>query len=87
MIRVPTRVEQAQHRQAAGNAAVLLYHDMPGDQYVAFRRDAEHCWRFALLGVGDHDETVCAIPASQRDESIRRLVAAGLRVAVLDQIQ
>ena len=84
----PTRIQQAEHRDRAGGARILLYHD--GEAYYAYRRDAEELDR--VMGwepsYQDESETVrdSSFYEERLPEILRRCVAAGFRVAVLDPV-
>ena len=83
---VPTRIDQAKHRAAArlDGSGIVIYCD--GARCAAFRRDAEVCQRYAFAEIAYEDQSICAFEAALLERTIRRLVAAGYRVAVLEPV-
>jgi len=76
----------------AANPDSLLFHRM-GDFYELFFEDAEIASR--TLGIvltkrgrhQGHDIPMCGVPAHRADEYLQRLIAAGHRVAVCEQLE
>ena len=82
-MKAPTRLQQAEHRQACSGARILCYLD--GQTYWVFRRDAELLAR--VMGRGtflDSDNVeVLMFDREDIDRVTRAAVAAGHRVALL----
>ncbi len=76
----------------AANPDSLLFYRM-GDFYELFFEDAEHASR--TLGIvltkrgkhGGHDIPMCGVPVIKADDYLQRLIAAGHRVAVCEQLE
>jgi DNA mismatch repair protein MutS len=76
----------------AANPDSLLFYRM-GDFYELFFQDAEAASRtlgIVLTKRGKHagqDIPMCGVPVSRADEYLQRLIAAGHRVAICDQLE
>src|SRR5258705_783656 len=76
----------------AANPACLLFYRM-GDFYELFFQDAEIASRalnIVLTKRGKHngaDIQMCGVPVVRSDEYLHKLIAAGFRVAVCEQIE
>jgi DNA mismatch repair protein MutS len=76
----------------AANPDSLLFYRM-GDFYELFFEDAEHASR--TLGIvltkrgkhGGQDIPMCGVPVIRADDYLQRLIAAGHRVAVCEQLE
>jgi DNA mismatch repair protein MutS len=76
----------------AANPGCLLFYRM-GDFYELFFEDAEiasRCLGIVLTKRGKHqgdDIPMCGVPVERSDEYLHRLIAAGHRVAVCEQVE
>src|SRR5213083_2219539 len=89
--RVTPMMEQYLEIKAA-NPGLLLFYRM-GDFYEMFFEDAEIASRalgIVLTKRGKHqgaDIPMCGVPVVRSDEYLHKLIAAGFRVAVCEQIE
>jgi DNA mismatch repair protein MutS len=88
----PTPVMEQYLEIKAANPDCLLFYRM-GDFYELFFEDAEvasHALGIVLTKRGKHlgrDIPMCGVPVHRADEYLHRLIAAGHRVAVCEQIE